>query len=209
MMTVSKIIKNSRYNIINYNNKNYLVDTEQSYWSYIFPMINWILPMKAYELFDEEYNALQQQEAMSNAQKKNRGLFAGGMAVFLSSLLRPITGLIDMDISIFVNLIITLLLILTVCYWRYSLRRKNKLDLSVANNNSTFILWPSIKHIGICICFYLFCLFAITVFSYSLFIDDANFIMYIVLLIFSACLLFINTTTYGEGPINVKEIAER
>ncbi|WP_323703671.1 DUF443 family protein [Mammaliicoccus sp. Dog046] len=207
--TVTALYKNSRYKLITHHDEHYLVDIEQNYWSYIFPIINWFSPMKAYKLSDEEYNAAQQQEAMSNAQQKNRGLFVGGMVVLLSSILRPISYLLELEISDFVNIINAILLILAACCWRYTLRQKNTLDFHAINKESTFIIRPPMKHIFRSLGFYFISLFGIFLFSYIIFTGYSNLIMYGGLLLFSFYLLFSNTTTYIDGPIYVKEIAER
>ncbi|WP_323703674.1 DUF443 family protein [Mammaliicoccus sp. Dog046] len=195
---VTALHKNPRYKLITYHHKNYLVDTEQSFWSYIFPMINWILPIKAYELSDEEYNEIQQDETMSKTQKKNQSLFVGGMVVLLSSILRPISDLLDIDISYAINITIIILLILAACVFRYRLRQNHALNIDMQLQLSKLCILPSLKQILLTLASFLVCSLGILTYIYIIFNAQSNILHYIFLLPFLLFLTYLNTSSFGN-----------
>ena len=46
---VHLIYKNPRYKVVQKDNKYLLIDLEQHWYSYLFPMLNWIIPIKYIE----------------------------------------------------------------------------------------------------------------------------------------------------------------
>ena len=93
---VHLIYKNSRYKVVQKDNKYLLIDLEQHWYSYLFPMLNWIIPIKYIELTYEEFSSL---NIYTNRNHSAYGVAAGGIGVIISIYIRKIMYLIDIYLS--------------------------------------------------------------------------------------------------------------
>ncbi|WP_323703673.1 DUF443 family protein [Mammaliicoccus sp. Dog046] len=205
-----RLYKNPRYKIIEFNNRFFLVDSEQYIFSFIFPMINWLIPMKAYELSTEERNNLNHQSTTSQRlEKKHLWIIIGG-TVLLSNLIKPLTTLLDLEISNVTNIFILTLLLLVIFISRFVLSRKFNLDVSKKNSTVKLRLKPTIKDLLIILYCYFIFFIMMCLFSALIFTIQPNVIIYIGVALFILGVLFVNNMTFGKaGPINVKVIEEK
>ncbi|WP_145115558.1 DUF443 family protein [Staphylococcus argensis] len=58
MARIHLIYNNPRYKVVEKDNKYLLIDLEQHWYSYLLPMLNWVIPIKYTELTYEELNSL-------------------------------------------------------------------------------------------------------------------------------------------------------
>ncbi|WP_323704823.1 DUF443 family protein [Mammaliicoccus sp. Dog046] len=203
-----RLYKNPRYRIIEFNNRYFLVDSEQYIFSFIFPMINWLLPMKAYELSTEELDDFETEKTMPNKQWNKQGWLATGSSILIFSLIRPFTEVLDLQITQFINILILCLLLLSICLIRYSIRRKLTLVLPTENRKFMIKFRPPLKPILLIIFIYVYFSF-FTFLGISLLLEfQPNLLIYLCLAPFPFILLFLNHGTCGYGPINVKKINE-
>ena len=93
---VHLIYKNPRYKVVQKDNKYLLIDLEQHWYSYLFPMLNWIIPIKYIELTYEEFSSL---NIYTNRNHSAYGVAAGGIGVIISIYIRKIMYLIDIYLS--------------------------------------------------------------------------------------------------------------
>ena len=93
---VHLIYKNPRYKVVQKDNKYLLIDLEQHWYSYLFPMLNWIIPIKYIEPTYEEFSSLNR---YTNRNYSAYGVAAGGIGVIISIYIRKIMYLIDIYLS--------------------------------------------------------------------------------------------------------------
>ncbi|WP_323703672.1 DUF443 family protein [Mammaliicoccus sp. Dog046] len=206
MKTVMKRIHgNSRYKVIEYNNKSYLIDTASYPLSFIFPMINWIRPMKAYELSDDELKSINTEDFAPKKQNNNNTWMIIGGTTFLSSIIKPFATLLDLQITHFLNLIICFLLLMFVFSSRYILHRKCALDFPIKSSNLTFKMKPTKNNVIKTLYFYGGCLF-IALLTLAVLLDNAsNILIYFSFAMFSFLFSFINHASFGMGYVHIKE----
>ncbi|EHM71791.1 DUF443 family protein, partial [Staphylococcus pettenkoferi] len=87
MARVHLIYKNPRYKVVQKDNKYLLIDLEQHWYSYLLPMLNWIIPVEYTELTYEEYNNM---NIISNKNQNAYAIFAGGIGLIVSICIRKI-----------------------------------------------------------------------------------------------------------------------
>ncbi|WP_411912701.1 DUF443 family protein [Staphylococcus pettenkoferi] len=78
---VHLIYKNPRYKVVQKDSKYLLIDLEQHWYSYLFPMLNWIIPIKYIELTYEEYNSL---NIIPSNKHYGNSILASGITVIIS-----------------------------------------------------------------------------------------------------------------------------
>ncbi|WP_323703670.1 DUF443 family protein [Mammaliicoccus sp. Dog046] len=206
MKTVMKRIHgNSRYKVIEYKNNSYLIDTASYLLSFIFPMINWFRPMKAYELSDDELKSINTEDLAPKKQNNNNTWMIIGWTTFLSSIIKPSLTLLDLQITQFLNLIICFLLIILIFTSRYILHRKCALDFPIKSSNLTFKMKPTKNNLGRT----LFMYFGLFLFSFAFLATildyEPNIFIYFIFTMFSFTFLFINHASFGMGYVHIKE----
>ncbi|WP_323703665.1 DUF443 family protein [Mammaliicoccus sp. Dog046] len=199
---------NSRYKVIDYNNKSYLIDTASYLLSFIFPMINWIRPMKAYELSDDELKSINTEDLAPKKQNNNDTWIIIGGTTFLSSIIKPFANLLDLQITQFLNLIICFLLIMLIFSSRYILHRKCALDFPIKSSNLFFKMKPTKNNVIRTLYSYGASLF-IALLMLAAILDYApNILIYFSFTLFSFIFSFINHFSFGMGYVHIKELKE-
>ncbi|SUK14614.1 membrane spanning protein [Staphylococcus agnetis] len=199
---VENLNKNLRYKIWKSDEAIFLVDLQKNILPYLFPMINW-LPLNAYKLSEEEYH--QYVSKKMNTNNSSAPAYIGaGLAVFLSSVLRPIVNKTMDTIQFSTGLLIVmvslvLVAIMQVIIWKRSeiswfKSSKKQYKLRILNTLKTKLLIIS----G-----YLMGLFALSMtLTIILQYNDFNFIIGIILIIF---LTFFSFLSYASVKVGVSE----
>ncbi len=124
-----RIHKNPRYKLIELNQKKYLIDLEENYFIYLFPMLNWILKKDLIEISSDKLKEIEYDNKTNKEQSQNLRWISGGTGVLIALLMRPFMDLLDVPSSIFINLIIFIILVFSVISIRIYLRKKWDLQL--------------------------------------------------------------------------------
>lgn len=132
---VNIIYSMSRYKIIEYNHKKYLLDAEQNMFAYLLPMLNWIIKRKLIEISEHDLEDIKNNDYKGKKGiSKGLGVTLGGISSILATIMRPIMDLMDVEVSLMGNLIIFAVIVTIVIVARYYLRQKRYINLKQYSN---------------------------------------------------------------------------
>src|SRR5699024_10465632 len=119
--TVEGVYMNIRYRIIHIDDKSYILDMGgSSLWRMIFPLLYWIVPMKAYAVTDDE---LLEKIASPHTEEKSVGRlgFLIGIIVFgFSGSIHSFVKKLDMNITPLTSaMILSISFLLVIAFYVY------------------------------------------------------------------------------------------
>ena len=198
---VHLIYKNPRYKVVQKDNKYLLIDLEQYWYSFLFPMLYWIIPIKYTEITYSEYNSL---NTFPSKKHYGNSILAGGIAVIISVFLRKFIILIDIPIMSIYMFVIYFVGLITIIYIRITLSRKLKISEFDMRDKKNLRLYPTFKNLFIVLFEYIFFL-PVPFITYSaMFANNLNIIFYICWLIVAFLLSVINFSTISDRKVYVK-----
>ena len=201
MDNIYTIYKNPRYKIIQKGNRYLMVDLEQNWYSYLCPMLNWLIPIKYTELTDQEFNNI---NIFNNRSHNSQGMMVAGIGVTISVLLRSVIGFMYVNISQIWLVIMFLLGFIAVIALRLSISKK--LNHPAFNQNSTqkVMLIPSFKNmILVVFCYFMFLFFSIAPIQ-MIFDDNQNIFGYIGWLVTLFLFTIMNIVSISDKKVHAK-----
>ena len=200
---VHLIYKNPRYKVVQKDNKYLLIDLEQHWYSYLFPMLNWIIPIKYIELTYEEFSSL---NIYTNRNHSAYGVAAGGIGVIISIYIRKIMYLIDIYLSTTYMFLIFSLGLIFIILIRIYISKRLKIKKFKKKEKKKIILFPTLKNLMIVLIGFLLFLFLSLMPYYVIFGNDFNIIFYIGWLVMVLMFTVLNMCTITDRKIHVKII---
>ncbi|ASE37985.2 DUF443 domain-containing protein [Staphylococcus pettenkoferi] len=200
---VHLIYKNSRYKVVQKDNKYLLIDLEQHWYSYLFPMLNWIIPIKYIELTYEEFSSL---NIYTNRNHSAYGVAAGGIGVIISIYIRKIMYLIDIYLSTTYMFLIFSLGLIFVILIRIYISKRLKIKKFKKKEKKKIILFPTLKNLMIVLIGFPLFLFLSLMPYYVIFGNDFNIIFYIGWLVMVLMFTVLNMCTITDRKIHAKII---
>ncbi|MCY1581490.1 DUF443 domain-containing protein [Staphylococcus pettenkoferi] len=144
MARVHLIYKNPRYKVVQKDNKYLLIDLEQHWYSYLLPMLNWIIPVEYTELTYEEYNNM---NIISNKNQNAYAIFAGGIGLIVSICIRKIMFLMDIYLSTTYIILIFLIGLIFVIWLRRYISKRLKMVEFEMKKKKKLMLFPTFKNL--------------------------------------------------------------
>ena len=141
---VHLIYKNPRYKVVQKDNKYLLIDLEQHWYSYLLPMLNWIIPVEYTELTYEEYNNM---NIISNKNQNAYAIFAGGIGLIVSICIRKIMFLMDIYLSTTYIILIFLIGLIFVIWLRRYISKRLKMVEFEMKKKKKLMLFPTFKNL--------------------------------------------------------------
>ncbi|MCY1569409.1 DUF443 domain-containing protein [Staphylococcus pettenkoferi] len=203
MARVHLIYKNPRYKVVQKDNKYLLIDLEQHWYSYLFPMLNWIIPIKYIELTYEEFSSL---NIYTNRNHSAYGVAAGGIGVIISIYIRKIMYLIDIYLSTTYMFLIFSLGLIFIILIRIYISKRLKIKKFKKKEKKKIILFPTLKNLMIVLIGFLLFLFLSLMPYYVIFGNDFNIIFYVGWLVMVLMFTVLNMCTITDRKIHVKII---
>ena len=200
---VHLIYKNPRYKVVQKDNKYLLIDLEQHWYSYLFPMLNWIIPIKYIELTYEEFSSL---NIYTNRNHSAYGVAAGGIGVIISIYIRKIMYLIDIYLSTTYMFLIFSLGLIFVILIRIYISKRLKIKKFKKKEKKKIILFPTLKNLMIVLIGFPLFLFLSLMPYYVIFGNDFNIIFYIGWLVMVLMFTVLNMCTITDRKIHAKII---
>ncbi|POA09034.1 hypothetical protein CD039_08615 [Staphylococcus argensis] len=103
-ITIDTVDKNSKYKIVHYDNRQFLIDLNRNRLTYIFPLLNYNIRQNLNEISEEELRKIKS----STVNKKNKKVvieYTGmGLGFFISVLLRPVIKYMYFEVSFWLNI---------------------------------------------------------------------------------------------------------
>ena len=201
MENVYTIYKNPRYKIIQKDNRYLMIDLEQNWYSYLCPMLNWLISIKYTELTYQEFNNL---NIFNNGSQNSQGMMVAGIGVTISVLLRSVIGFMYVNISQIWLVIMFLIGFVTVITLRLSIRKKLNHPAFNKNSAQKVMLIPSFKNmILVVFCYFMFLFFSIAPIQ-MVFDDDQNIFGYIGWLVTLFLFTIINIVSISDRKVHAK-----
>ena len=199
---VENLNKNLRYKIWKSDEGIFLVDLQKNNLPYLFPMINW-LPLNAYKLSEEEYHQYVTKKMNTNRSSAPAYLGAG-LAVFFSSILRPIVNKTMDTIQLSTAILIVILSFILVAIMQVIIWKRSEISWFKSSEKQYKLrILNTLKTKLLIISGYLMGLFALSMtLTIILQYNDFNFIIGIIHLIF---LTFFSFLSYATVKVGVSE----
>lgn len=200
---VHLIYKNPRYKVVQKDNKYLLIDLEQHWYSYLFPMLNWIIPIKYIELTYEEFSSL---NIYTNRNHSAYGVAAGGIGIIISIYIRKIMYLIDIYLSTTYMFLIFSFGLIFIVLIRIYISKRLKIKKFKKKEKKKIILFPTLKNLMIVLIGFPLFLFLSLLPYYVIFENDFNIIFYIGWLVMVLMFTVLNMCTITDRKIHAKII---
>lgn len=195
---------NSKYKLIKYEGKNYVIDLNSNKLSYIFPLLNYFTPHKLIEVSLNDIN--NEKSITKNEDKFNEALLSlsVGITVILGVLLRPLFDYGNFPSSRIFNLLIILLtnfaLILTK--FIFDKRKRDVLALKNRTNVKLAYILPNFKIVIKNTVLYLILSFLYLMSLIAFYsMENSNIFFILTMIIFLLLILFQNIRLYGKIKI--------
>ncbi|PTI27393.1 hypothetical protein BU072_13115 [Mammaliicoccus vitulinus] len=199
------IFKNPKYRIIQDNDQYYIVNLTSNWLSYVIPMINWFIPKRCLQITKEEADNLELVD-LSRENQKPVAFLSGGIAVFISALLRGFIENLDVDLGRLISIIICLLIFSSIiCLHLYIQKKLTITKYKINQSNKKTILIPTLK--STIYLFSSFILFGFLSFGllYGLIIDNnQNIFMFVCWGITFTVFTFLNMYSIIDKKVHVK-----
>ncbi|MCG1103795.1 DUF443 family protein [Staphylococcus epidermidis] len=203
-----RIHKKPRYKLIELNQKKYLMDLEENYFIYLFPMLNWILKKDLIEISSDKLKELEYDNKTNKEQSQNIRWISSGTGVLIALLMRPFMELLDVPSSIYINLIIFMILAFSIISIRIYLRKKWDLQLKENVPRMNCKIRPTFKYMFISIGAYLLFL-ALSIFMFPLiFLEKINILMCLCSLTFFFFFSLMNLITYDNEEVIISKLSQ-
>ncbi|SCS66374.1 tandem five-TM protein [Staphylococcus caeli] len=110
----------------------------------MFPMINWFIPKTYEKLTKDEVDNL---DLVIPNKDNSKALFASGIGVLISALLRPISATFDIHLGRMTSIIICVLIFLSIIFLHVHLYKKLTIKkYNFTQSNQKIILIPTFKN---------------------------------------------------------------
>lgn len=174
---VQFLYKKMRYNLITFNDENYLLDKDSPKWIMFLPFLFWLIPHKAYKMDNPSVI----EKLVHDSSKKSGNMvtiLAIGLSFLIANLIRPIMDTFNIDMSTFVSALIVIFSTLLIFIIRILIGRNNQKQLYLQAGSELnhvkqlYIRVKSIKFLIIFLFYYLFisCTLSMVTRLYCLFI---------------------------------------
>ncbi|EOB8002496.1 TPA: DUF443 family protein [Staphylococcus aureus] len=201
LLCESRVIdKNAKYRIIKYNDEYFMIDLSSNYISYLLPMINWFIPKKGVKLSVKEVEKLD----TIKPQKNSALNWYIGFSVLLTVIFRKYISLLDLQIERYINISISLLIILFIILFRLYINKKLTIKNFHQNEYRTLMLIPTWKSfIFTSFAFVFIGLISIFTIIVTFYYENQNIIVFLtevaMILIFS----FLNVLSISDSKVHV------
>ncbi|MEN8970562.1 DUF443 family protein [Staphylococcus aureus] len=201
LLCESRVIdKNAKYRIIKYNDEYFMIDLSSNYISYLLPMINWFIPKKGVRLSVKEVEKLD----TIKPQKNSALNWYIGLSVLLTVIFRKYISLLDLQIERYINISISLLIILFIILFRLYINKKLTIKSFHQNEHRNLMLIPTWKSfIFTSFAFVFIGLISIFTIIVTFYYENQNIIVFLtevaMILIFS----FLNVLSISDSKVHV------
>lgn len=209
---VQGVFKNLRYRVLTIDEEEYILDTGNSFWKILFPLLFWISPNSIFKVNDSRTAEKLKSPDVGETKTRNTGPLGAGVGILIAMLLKPLASILELPESIFINTIVLSVFVILVLIMFLTLNHKLKKKLYHTVNLeelSVYKLWirpKSFKHFIQGILTYFFVLLLNIVFLYlSIAYSDIITLIFTVIVLFALLYVNIFITPVGNTTVKFKE----
>ncbi|WP_277949488.1 DUF443 family protein [Staphylococcus pettenkoferi] len=198
--------KNSKYKIIHYNRRHFIIDINRNKLTFVFPLLNYVIRHKLIEINGEELLKIKTEYISEQRKKINSsiGWLGGGISTVLGRFISPLIGRAFFKNNIIIGIVILLVLLIPLLIIKYIVDAKNEKKLKIRLRQSeirAFIL-PNKKEVIKNIFFNIFFGGQFLFLAIGTIIEDeSHFIFSLGILTYFTFILFQNLILYSQSTI--------
>ncbi|ARJ13279.1 DUF443 family protein [Staphylococcus lugdunensis] len=210
-VTIDSIKNNSKYKIIHDGEKHYVIDLNRNKLTYIFPLLNYLLPHRLMEISDDAYFSLTTVQQSVESKVKNMMITLIGIVILF---IYYRANVVD---NFFLKhypplIIIALMVLIFIIKWLIDKRKRKRLNIEQIETEKRAYIFPEIFTMVISIILYVIAVVSFVFLSFKIFgsmgeprlNSNVLIIMLAIILSFDQ-LLYSNSETSGKmSHIKVK-----
>ncbi|HCD5949453.1 TPA: DUF443 family protein [Staphylococcus aureus] len=198
--------KNSKFKLIHYENKYFIIDLNRNKLTYIFPLLNYFTRQVLIEIDKDTLGNIRTNHINEN-KKKVLGSVGTGIGVLFATLTKPILDYMNFTTNLLLNIILVLIAIIPLITLKEIINRKKKkkLKIRMSKNKMNAFVWPNFKELLKNIIINIILNFIITALVLGFIIQNqSNYIYILCIMLVLSFILFQNVLLYAQTEITGK-----
>lgn len=206
-ITIETIEKNSKFKLIHYENRYFIIDLNRNKLTYIFPLLNYLTKQVLIEIDKNEISKVKTESLKKNKTKNAITSLSIGASVLIGYSVKPLGNYLDFSTTYTLNIILILIAIVPILLIKGVVNKNKKFKLQLYLKNDTFRahVLPNNKKVvkNILLNFIVTFLFVAMICGF-IFQKESNFIYLIAISLLLATILFQNVLLYAQTEISGK-----
>ncbi|MCG2172730.1 DUF443 family protein [Staphylococcus epidermidis] len=199
--------KNSKFKLIHYENRYFIIDLNRNKLTYIFPLLNYLMKQVLIEIDKNEISKVKTDSLKKNKTKNAITSLSIGASVLIGYLVKSLGNYLDFSTTYTLNIILILIAIVPILLIKDVVNKNKKFKLQLYLKNDTFRahVLPNNKEVvkNILLNFIVTFLFVAMICGF-IFQKESNFIYLIAISLLLATILFQNVLLYAQTEISGK-----
>ena len=167
-VTIDSIKNNSKYKIIHDGEKHYVIDLNRNKLTYIFPLLNYLLPHRLMEISDDAYFSLTTVQQSVESKVKNMMITLIGIVILF---IYYRANVVD---NFFLKhypplIIIALMVLIFIIKWLIDKRKRKRLNIEQIETEKRAYIFPEIFTMVISIILYVIAVVSFVFLSFKIF----------------------------------------
>lgn len=205
-ITIETIEKNSKFKLIHYENRYFIIDLNRNKLTYIFPLLNYLTKQVLIEIDKDQLGIIRKNHINEN--KNNAlGSIGTGIGVLFGILSKPILDYMNFTTNLLLNIILVLIVIIPLITLKEIINRKKKkkLKIRMSKNKMSAFVWPNFKKLFKNTIINIILSFIIIALVFGFIIrNQSNYIYILGIMLVLSFILFQNVLLYAQTEISGK-----
>ncbi|MCG1995305.1 DUF443 family protein [Staphylococcus epidermidis] len=197
--------KNSKFKLIQYENRYFIIDLNRNKLTYIFPLLNYFTRQVLVEIDKDTLDNIRTNHINEN--KNNAlGSIGTGIGVLFATLTKPILDYMNFTTNLLLNIILVLTSIIPLIILKEIIdRKKKKIEIRMSKNKMSAFVWPNFKEFLKNIIINIILSFIIIALILGFIIQNqSNYIYILGIMLLLSFILFQNVLLYAQTEITGK-----
>ncbi|WP_367227108.1 DUF443 family protein [Staphylococcus warneri] len=204
-ITIETVEKNSKFKLIQYENRYFIIDLNRNKLTYIFPLLNYFTRQVLVEIDKDTLDNIRTNHINEN--KNNAlGSIGTGIGVLFATLTKPILDYMNFTTNLLLNIILVLTSIIPLIILKEIIdRKKKKIEIRMSKNKMSAFVWPNFKEFLKNIIINIILSFIIIALILGFIIQNqSNYIYILGIMLLLSFILFQNVLLYAQTEITGK-----
>lgn len=205
-ITIETIEKNSKFKLIHYENRYFIIDLNRNKLTYIFPLLNYLTRQVLVEIDKDTLDNIRTNHINEN--KNNAlGSIGTGIGVLFATLTKPILDYMNFTTNLLLNIMLVLISIIPLIILKEIIdrKKKKKFEIRMSKNKMSAFVWPNFKEFLKNIIINIILSFIIIALILGFIIQNqSNYIYILGIMLVLSFILFQNVLLYAQTEITGK-----
>ncbi|MCG1981673.1 DUF443 family protein [Staphylococcus epidermidis] len=198
--------KNSKFKLIHYENRYFIIDLNRNKLTYIFPLLNYLTRQVLVEIDKDTLDNIRTNHINEN--KNNAlGSIGTGIGVLFATLTKPILDYMNFTTNLLLNIMLVLISIIPLIILKEIIdrKKKKKFEIRMSKNKMSAFVWPNFKEFLKNIIINIILSFIIIALILGFIIQNqSNYIYILGIMLVLSFILFQNVLLYAQTEITGK-----